>query len=232
MERIVKPEILDELDGSDPRAVRSRRDLRFINFLMGNERWIGNLVSSLSEDSWSVSELGAGRGEFTSVLAQEGRKVLGYDFQPEPAGLPDSVSWSEGDFFRSLEDDSSEVVVGNLILHHFQDEQLAELGALFKNKKRLIFTEPLRSSLSLAEGYLLWPLINDVTRHDMIVSIRAGFRPGELPEKLGLQEGWEWKESTTICGGLRSIGSPILTRGESEDAQNHLTIAKPDRSSL
>ena len=46
MKRVVKPEILDELDGSDPRAIRSRRDLRFINLLMGNERWIQRSVNS------------------------------------------------------------------------------------------------------------------------------------------------------------------------------------------
>ena len=31
MERVVVPEILDELEGTDPRAVRSRRDLRLVN---------------------------------------------------------------------------------------------------------------------------------------------------------------------------------------------------------
>ena len=50
MLRQVLPELLDHLQADDPEAIRSRRDLRVINFLMGNERWI---LSSLlkNEDS-------------------------------------------------------------------------------------------------------------------------------------------------------------------------------------
>jgi hypothetical protein len=40
VERVVKPEILDDLPMDDPSARASRADLRRINFLMGNERWI------------------------------------------------------------------------------------------------------------------------------------------------------------------------------------------------
>ncbi len=36
MNRIVKPELLDELPPADPRAVRSRRDLRRVNAWMRN----------------------------------------------------------------------------------------------------------------------------------------------------------------------------------------------------
>ena len=40
LKRTVIPELLDHLPADDPHAMRSRRDLRRINFLMGNERWI------------------------------------------------------------------------------------------------------------------------------------------------------------------------------------------------
>jgi len=215
VKRVVLPEILDELDGSDPRAIRSRRDLRLVNFFMGNERWICRCIQSMARPSWTVSELGAGGGELLARLAGEGRSAVGYDFQPKPSTLPNSVSWRAGDFLTTLSNDSSEVVVGSLILHHFQDEELALLGDYLKNKKSVIFAEPLRASFALAEGYLLWPLVGEVTRHDMMVSIRAGFQPGELPQKLGLVEGWEWQESVTICGGLRSIGTRALVESPS-----------------
>ena len=38
--RVVIPELLDHLPAADTQAMRSRRDLRRINFLMGNERWV------------------------------------------------------------------------------------------------------------------------------------------------------------------------------------------------
>lgn len=205
MLREVLPEILDELPDSDPRAVRSRRDLRLINRLMGNERWIQRAVARKSLKKWALAELGAGKGELTSLLAGEGRKVCGYDLVAAPNQLPDSASWQQGDFFQSLAADSAEIVVGSLILHHFQDAALLQLGQLLAQRKLLVFAEPVRSSLALVEGRILFPLVNEVTRHDMIVSIRAGFTVGELPEKLGLTEGWHWQEATTRRGGLRSV---------------------------
>lgn len=204
MERKVIPEILDGLTVDDPRAIRSRRDLRIINALMGNERWV---VRQLEKHSGldTVSELGAGRGELITRLTTAGWQCHGYDLQPEPANLPVSAIWSTGDFFEFLEQDQSAAVVGSLILHHFEEPELAKLGELLSSKKLLIFSEPLRSSLAIAEGYLLFPLVNAVTKFDMMTSIRAGFLPGELPAKLGLEDDWEWHEKATVRGGLRSV---------------------------
>lgn len=205
MQREVLPEILDELPDSDPRAVRSRRDLRLINGLMGNERWIERTIARRASEQWALAELGAGKGELTSRLADGGRVTCGYDLVGPPTELPTSAQWQQGNFFHHLANDAAEVVVGSLILHHFQDDGLLRLGELLRLRRLLVFAEPLRSRLALAEGRLLFPLVNEVTRHDMMVSIRAGFTRGELPEKLGLTQGWRWQETTTKRGGLRSV---------------------------
>ncbi|MCU0753184.1 MAG: hypothetical protein MUC40_09220 [Akkermansiaceae bacterium] len=52
--RIVEPEILDHLPHDDPAARRSRLDLRRINFLMGNERWILRVLGRLPDSAASV----------------------------------------------------------------------------------------------------------------------------------------------------------------------------------
>ncbi|MEN8863985.1 MAG: class I SAM-dependent methyltransferase, partial [Akkermansiaceae bacterium] len=152
MKRMVVPEILDSLPGSDPDALRSRRDLRLINFLMGNERWIMK-----QEHLGGVIELGAGEGQLTRKLAQRG-EVVGLDFQDRPDDL--NVSWEAGDLFEKLPRVVGETVVANLILHHFEDGQLARLGKLIRDRRSLIAVEPWRSRISLAEGYSLWPFIN------------------------------------------------------------------------
>jgi len=198
MKRDVQPEILDELENDDPRARRSRRDLRLVNFLMGNERWILRQISEGDE----IVELGAGSGDLTRQLAQRGR-VTGLDFQEVPAGL--DCPWFAGDLFETLPKTGAEVVVANLILHHFKDEALARLGELLKGRKRLVVVEPWRSRIALAEGYALFPFVNEVTRHDMMVSIRAGFRRGELPQLLNLGEDWEWREEVSLLGGIRVL---------------------------
>ncbi len=54
------------------------------------------------------------------------------------------------------------------------------------------------------QGVSLWPLLNRVTRYDMLVSIRAGFRRGELPALLGLERAeWELEERCTLRGAYR-----------------------------
>jgi len=197
VKRQVVPEILDSLPGDDPGALRSRRDLRLINFLMGNERWI-----MMQNHDGGVIELGAGEGQLTRRLAKRG-KVVGLDFQERPDGL--DIPWETGDLFASLPKVDGETVVANLILHHFEDRQLARLGELIRKRRALIAVEPWRSRISLAEGYALWPFINHVTKHDMVASIRAGFRKGELRGLLDLGDEWEWKEEVSLLGGLRVL---------------------------
>ena len=54
--------------------------------------------------------------------------------------------------------------------------------------------EPRRSRLALAGSSLLGVIgCNDVTRHDAVVSVRAGFRDGELAA-LWPRDGWEIRE--------------------------------------
>ena len=197
MKRQVVPEILDSLSGDDPGALRSRRDLRLINVLMGNERWI------LKQNyCGGVIELGAGEGQLTRKIAARGQ-VVGLDLQERPDGL--DVPWLAGDLFQILPEVEGETIVANLVLHHFRDNQLAQLGKLIRDRRSLIAVEPWRSKISLAEGYALWPLINHITKHDMMVSIRAGFRNGELRKLLDLGDEWEWKEEVSLLGGVRVL---------------------------
>lgn len=197
MKRVVRPELLDSLPGDDPEALRSRRDLRLINVLMGNERWILKKI-----DGGSMIELGAGSGELTRQLAGLG-PVTGLDLQEKPEGL--ECGWKAGDLFETFAVTEGDVVVANLILHHFKDGQLEELGSLIRTRRRFVSVEPWRSRLSLVEGAMLWPLMNGVTRHDMMVSIRAGFQKGELPELLKLGREWKWREEVSLLGGLRVV---------------------------
>ncbi|MBK1833987.1 class I SAM-dependent methyltransferase [Roseibacillus ishigakijimensis] len=206
MKRVIEPEILDDLPASDPRAQRSRRDLRLINALMGNERWILRELRRRARGQ-AVCELGAGDGELLRALARQGHPGCGFDFQPAPADLAPGAEWQQGDFLQTLprQDQPARVVVGSLILHHLSSPQLAELGRLLSRSRLLLFAEPLRSPWALVEGRTLFPFVNDVTRHDMMVSIRAGFRRGELRELLALEGDWQWRERTTLRGGLRSL---------------------------
>jgi len=214
MNRLVEPEILDELAWDDPEAVRSRRDLRLVNGLMGNLRWMRRVLDRLGVRR--VVEIGAGGGELLEGLAGKGREVLGVDLAPRPKRLKDGVEWIQGDVREVLAGMTSGsgkgrgtgrgFVAGNLILHHFEDGALHELGSVLRRFEGLCFSEPRRSPLALAEGYALWPLVNRVTRHDMMASIRAGFVRGELPRLLDLDgAAWNVCERSTLRGACRLV---------------------------
>lgn len=208
MQRVVKPEILDGLDPMDPEAVRSRRDLRMINFLMGNERWISRQVKAMPELARDgIVEWGAGSGDLVSRLAGYG-PASGVDLMPRPAGLAEEISWKQGSVFD--QDDTGGILVANLFLHHFKEGELAQLGQVASQFGAMIFVEPLRKPGSLALGRGMLPLVNRVTKHDMIVSIEAGFIAGELAGMLGLNPAqWNLSERCSWRGGLRVLASRV-----------------------
>jgi hypothetical protein len=70
----------------------------------------------------------------------------------------------------------------------------------------LVFCEPDRAMLPHLLGGLMRPFVNRVTRHDMHVSITAGFAAGEIPRLLGLDPAcWKFEETWTWRGARRMI---------------------------
>ncbi len=208
--RSVIPEILDHLPADDPEAIRSRRDLRRINFLMGNERWICRTIRKFpAAASRGIVELGAGDGALISKCAVMFPEVdlTACDLAPHPAALDSRVQWSQGDLLSDHHELSGGVLVANLFLHHFEGESLRALGALCEGFEVVVFCEPDRAMLPHWLGASIWPWINRVTRHDMHVSIDAGFSRGELPTLLGLNpKKWEFSETSTWRGGRHVLG--------------------------
>lgn len=209
IERSVIPEILDHLPADDPEAMRSRRDLRRINFLMGNERWVCRTVEKFHTVARKgIVEIGAGDGLLCGKLARIFPKaeVAAYDLAPRPDGLVERVVWHRGDLFQTSAPTTGGVLVANLFLHHFEEEPLARLGRWAEGFEVMVISEPDRARLPHVLGGLLHPWINRVTKHDMHVSITAGFSTGEITAFLGLDPmRWQVRESSTWQGARRVI---------------------------
>ena len=202
--RKVVPEILDQLPHDDPAAQRSRRDLTRINWVMGNERRVIKEAEAFPiATTKGISEIGAGDG---SIIQQLSRKfpdapTHAYDLAPRPSNLDKSISWHQGDLFQQDASMTGGLLVANLFLHHFEGEALKQLGTICENFDALIFNEPNRAVLPHALGLLGWPFVNRVTRHDMHVSIDAGFQKGELQTLLQLDDAkWHIRETYSWRG--------------------------------
>jgi hypothetical protein len=201
MERLIEKELLDGLALTDARAMRSRRDLRRVNFFMGNAGILARALAGLcaSDAPLRLAEAGAGDGEF---LLRTARRLRGRWPRVE-AVLVDrqdllktellawfaSLNWivksvnSDAlDWLRHIEAQSLDALTANLFLHHFDEAQLQELFSEISRTARVfIAIEPRRARGPLLCTRLL-PLIGcgPVTRHDARISVQAGFVGREL----------------------------------------------------
>jgi hypothetical protein len=209
MPRLLQPELLDALPPDHPDARHSRRDLRLINLLMGNHRWLARTVAAVVRTDERILELGAGDGTLTRRLAAAGRLVDALDLAPPPSDWPAGMAWHSADLVRFGGYARYGAVVGNLIFHHFSAEALAALGRALGTSVRVVLAcEPVRRKSSRRLFALLAPLFraNRVTRHDARVSIDAGFDGDELPELLGLDPAeWRWHCRTTRRGAYQMV---------------------------
>jgi len=192
--RVVEPEWLDELPTEDPRAARSRRDLVRINALMGNARMVAAALTCAGPIA-SIAEIGAGDGSFMRAVAARldaaPRDIHLVDRQPRPGIIAMDVF----DWLASAP--KVDAIVANLFLHHFENPALARMLALAASRTRLfIACEPRRSRLALSGASLLGLIgCNDVSRHDAVVSVRAGFAGDEITTLWPQGNGWTCEET-------------------------------------
>jgi hypothetical protein len=213
--RRIEPEWLDELSADDPRAIRSRRDLRRVNLWMLQASIVERMLSRLQGDDSprSLIELGGGDGTFmlrlarrlskrwphVSVTLVDRQNIVSDATKLAFAGLGWELEVVTADVFDFLERNPSErveVVTANLFLHHFSATQLAALFSRIAERTSLfVGCEPRRSALALGGSRMLWAIgCNDVSRHDAVVSVRAGFSGMELSALWPPDLGWQLVE--------------------------------------
>lgn len=92
-----------------------------------------------------------------------------------------------------------DLITTTLFLHHFEREALAGLLAAVACRSRAFFAcEPRRGQFALLGSRLVGLIgANEVTREDAVLSVRAGFRDGELSALWpGTSDGWSTRESS------------------------------------
>lgn len=222
--RVVEPEWLDHLPADDPRAIRSRGDLRRINRLMTATRLLGEALDPLvtGRQQVRIVELGAGDGSLLLRLARSRARAWRsvslelLDLQPVVAAetlagyreLGWEASVVRADVFEWLgmphvtadretgTVDEAPIIVANLFLHHFEGQRLRDLiQGIAARARAFVCVEPRRSRTALLGSHLLGALgCNAVTRHDAVVSVRAGFANRDLSDGWPQDRGWDLQE--------------------------------------
>lgn len=209
--RVLQPELLDTLPHDDPDAIRAREEMLQVNGIMGNHRWIERMIRRHREEGWRITELGAGDGLLSMRLLAADccteAALHACDLAPRPAHWPAAAHWTSGDVLAHALPET-EIVVANLFLHHFTQEQLRLLGSRLSPVTRLIVAaEPARRWIYSLMGHLFCAVaeLNHVQRFDMQASIRAGFHGQELQQALGLGDEWQVRAYEHPMGGYRFL---------------------------
>jgi SAM-dependent methyltransferase len=186
--RATEPEQLDE-GVPDEEALRSLRDLQFVNRWLGNPGSLLRAVRPHLPPGGRLLDVGAASGDVPAYLLARlpgPLKAVALDVKAlhlrlTPAGLHRVVADVRALPFAER---SFDVVTASLFLHHFDAAELpAVLASLFALARRALVVNDLhRTLVPYAFGRALFPLLfrSPVSVEDGLVSIRRGFRPDEL----------------------------------------------------
>ena len=212
--RCVEAETLDHLREDDPRAIRSRRDLRRINRIMGSV----SIVDSLLNDRWRVhrhtlpswgpamarcfcGSPGAGR-DMARCRAYPRRPARSLE-RANARGL--CGSRLDGARCRHGRLRLARTRGSSALRRHRRESLRAPfradaLSRLFRAIARItdcfIACEPRRARVALLGSHLVGAIgANAVTRRDAVLSVRAGFRDRELSACWPDDGGWQLSET-------------------------------------
>jgi len=217
MRREVQPEWLDTLPADDPRAIQSRADLRRLNRIMGHAAILSRAFLAYPPAGprgvIQIVELGSGDGTLLLQLIRDWscRGLRGHvtlvDREPavadetrrgfEQAGYSADVLCEDLMTWLERPGAACDLLLANLVLHHFKTDALRELLRRAALRTRLLLAcEPRRSALALVAARGVGAIgCNAVTRHDAVLSVRAGFSSDELTQLWPSRAGWTLRES-------------------------------------
>jgi hypothetical protein len=157
-----------------------------------------------------VVDLGGGDGRFmlrvakrlakrwpdVTVMIADRRAIVSVETRACFARLGWRCENLTGDALETLPLIKPDIVTANLFLHHLDDAALSQLlGLVARHSKAFVACEPRRSAFALLGARMVFALgANDVTRHDAVASVRAGFAGDELSSLWPPGENWRLSE--------------------------------------
>ena len=201
-ERSTELERIDTGDYTPEEYATFLREIRFINRYLGDSRALRkSLLSDVKEKNlreFSVLDVACGSGELLREVAKfalddrRSARLVGIDLnelsfagEREQKEFDQTIDYVRGDAFRlPFPDRSFDYAISSLFFHHLDDAQIPEVMREMSRVSRLgVFVIDLHRH---AAAYALYKLfcfafrISPLVAQDGSLSIRKGFRPGEL----------------------------------------------------
>lgn len=213
-----EPEILDDLELKGHDLTENLRELGKVNRLLGGHqvaiRAVCEIVRSDNKKSWRIADLGCGGGDTLAAIAGHPKfkklkfELVGLDanqraveFASEENAELKNIDFVCADLFKDWPEEKFDIVLFNLVLHHFSDEQIVELLKRAASNSRFIVINDLQRNWI---PYHLFRLISRIlrfsriSRHDGKLSVKKSFTKKDwtrLLNKAGLRKfklTWRW----------------------------------------
>lgn len=219
--RTKDPEIMDDFAMEGETLKDALDKISKINQLLGGNQLTLEGVKALiknqpQSEEFTIVDVGCGNGDMLRILADYAKKkslklkLIGVDannytinYATNLSSNYSNISYSCQDIFdESFAELKYDIVLCNLTLHHFKDEDIRQLLKIFQDNTRIgiVINDLQRSALA----YRLFQLLcfafqlNTMTREDGLTSILRGFKKQELidfSEKLNFKKykiNWRW----------------------------------------
>lgn len=202
-ERSNEPEIMDDLSISGEIIGKTLREISSINHLLGGNSISMQVFRKMVKGRKSVKlvDLGCGSGDIMVLMADHCRKngieasFVGIDANPyiveyaqqNTAAYPEITYECVDVLDENFSTKGFDIVHCCLFLHHFTNEQLEHLLGIFQlAEAQVIINDLHRHSLAYWSIKILTTVFSRsyMVRYDAAVSVKRGFKKGELVELL------------------------------------------------
>jgi len=218
------PEMMDDRSITDGRLTDALRNLRVTNRWLGgyaaSDAYLDPLLHR--RDELRILDVGTGLGDYAAHLVRRGAnrncRVTVHALDNNPVTVGHARAWLDASLRPSLRarvevqiadatqlnpvQDQVDVVHACLFLHHFHGEVLSDLLATLQSVSRcgVVINDLHRHAFAYVCIFVLSRMlpVSPMYRHDAPLSVRRGFRRGEL-ERLARRAGlagvsleWHW----------------------------------------
>ncbi len=208
--RVTEPEFLDATDCDPQVASGSYRFMRLVNRFAGGTRAVKNfLAEEISKSDRrqpiKVLDIGAGtcdiplaitewarknahRIEFTCVETNgTALKIAAENIRKSGA---DSIELKNQNILEFDCQQHFDYAIGSMFFHHFQDDHILEIIEKLRSYvlRAVLINDLRRNSINYMSCFFLVCPLPKCVKHDALLSIRKGFKAGELHQLLSRME--------------------------------------------